>query len=201
MITMAKKPNTNKPKVTYTTSGGVVLRFGKIPTYQADEVRRSVKMPEQPTFTIMTALGIEEVHKMTRDNYENPKDAAETATNLYKLEEYEAALLDAQERQRNNIMNLFLAKGVDVDDVPPLDSEWAEEQAFLGITVPKGKLARKVLWLKTDVLVDDDDIVNVLDRIMDMTGMSKERVAEAKASFRRAVEEAENAGDSGEGDS
>lgn len=163
------KVENNDPKAPYTTEKGVTLRLLKIST---DVIRRAwtaIPIPQPPQVWI-------EDH----GRYEpNPADPG-----------YNSELSLYNNKVTGCIHQIIMMRAVEIippvpSEIPPPESdEWTEglDDFF---EMPKGRLARKAMWL-LDYILDDTERDLVINRIMRTSGMvvQEAQVAEVTESFR-----------------
>lgn len=162
-------------------SSGVQLKLKKSPPFVVSQAVSNIQRPKIPIWH-NPEKGREE---------ENPADP-----------EYEAEMLAYQGAAGTAIMNSLLLFGVDITHVPEElpqieDDEWVEALLYLGLEAPKTDQIRRLLWLKTVALTEDEDIQAVSTALFAIQGIGEEDVAKAIESFRGGDERgADNGGSS-----
>jgi hypothetical protein len=111
---------------------------------------------------------------------------ADSARNLSLWTAHQNALAQARTETWEQAISIYLSLGLRFD-MPAEDSdeylEWAEEMEFLGETVPDTRLGVKALYLTTCVL-EDDELAQVLPKIMAVSQGDMVTEAEKEAYFR-----------------
>ena len=164
-------------------SSGVQLHLKKSPPFVVAQAVSNIHRPEIPMWT----------NEDKQREEPNPTDPA-----------YEKALLEYHGATGTAIMNALLLFGVDIEEVPDKlpavgSDDWLEALTYLGIEKPKTEQIRKLLWLKTVALTEDDDIQAVSTALFAIQGIGEEEVSKAIEAFRSGGERgADNAGSSSE---
>lgn len=177
--------------VNYTTTVGKTIRLKGLPSMLIEKIQGSVKMPDPPTYAATTAGGDVENHFHNETTLDVEGDPEQTAKNHKAWEEYIAERDRINAELSERMMKLMLIKGTEVE--MPNDDEWIEEQVFVGADIskiPEDRLGRKYYYIVTEVIGSPDDLNNIMNTIMKISGVGEEAVLAAEASFRRAVEEA-----------
>lgn len=164
----------------FTTSMGYKIEINPIPPFLMDKATQGVVYPEKPMYEVETAGGEIEYHPHDETTLANDADRA-------IWDAYQSALTAAQEQENEGMMRIMLLKGIGVEMQGEAFEDWLEEQEFLGIEVPKGKSARKVHYIESEILGNNDDIAEIMTRIVAASGVSQEVVDSAKESFRAAA--------------
>lgn len=155
------------PRGPYKTGKGVVLKYNKIST---DVVRRAwtaIPVPKPP-----------EVWIEDHGRYEpNPADPG-----------YNNELSVYSNKVSACIHQIIMMRAIDVFSVPETIPTADSDEWFEGLEdyfeIPKGRLARKAMWL-LDYILDDLERDEIIQDIMKLSGMvPEEKVEEAQESFR-----------------
>ncbi len=164
-------------------SSGIQLHLKKSPPFVLAQAVSGINRPEVPKW----------LNPDKHREEENPTVPA-----------YEQALLAYSSATGSAIMNALLLFGVDIVEVPKNlpaieDDDWIEALTYLGIEPPKTDQIRRLLWLKTIALTEDDDIQVISTALFAIQGIGEEEVTKAIESFRSGGERgADNAGSSSE---
>ncbi len=178
--------NGNESVEKFTTSTGIELRIHGVPQLLLEKVRSSVKMPDIPTYVIVTAAGDEEVHPLDETTLETDED--KKAWNEYLLEKAsQEALL------RERMVRVILMRGTEVK--LPEDESWKDLQKFIGVDVPEDPLELKYHYIQTEAIGGAQDLALIMEKVMERTGIPEEALAEAKASFRNLMEKENSSGE------
>lgn len=166
----------------YTTERGIEIGITPIPLL-LEQVRDAHQHPDPPTYTETTASGAERQVPMVAEDMDaakehNPDWYAEHAE-VWEAYEVEREKSDAALNVK--LLDTIALKAVKVD--MPQDETWAEEQEFLGLTVPTSPLARRVHYVKTEVIGGTRDVVRIM-ALAAGAQVSEEVLARAESSFR-----------------
>lgn len=186
---LAAKKNGHVPeRIKFTASSGIEVTLKPVPQLLVDSARNSVEYPELPYYEIEIGDDVEK-HELTEDTLKDedltPEERAEFEATL---QEYYLTYAKADEQLRDNMMNVMFLRGVEVE--LPEDDSWAEEQLLFGVKVPESPAARRLHYVKTEVIMNAEDMISMFDGIMRVSGMPEEYLREAQDSFRSAMEEA-----------
>jgi hypothetical protein len=96
-------------------------------------------------------------------------------------EAYQAEVEKSDAALNEKLLNAVALKGVHFE--MPTDDDWLEEQAFLGVDVPSGKLERKAHYFRTEVIGGTRDVVRIM-ALAAGAEVSEEVLARAESSFR-----------------
>jgi len=178
----------NSANESYTLHGLSPLLPEKIQGAIKAEFERAGKtLPVVPTYEVETASGEKELHQHDATTLIVPGKEAETAENQRVWAEYVQAQAEVTEEYNNRIMKaVFMA----VEAKPT--QTWREEMKFLGIeTPPENSQAEKYAFIETHVIQSPEDLSKLMTSVFRMAGIiSEAAVAEADATFQRAVEAA-----------
>lgn len=172
---------------TYTTRATKIkLRLSPVSPLLIGKVQESLQEPPVPRYKVETAVpGVVEWHDHDESTIAED-DTPEEEKQAWR--EYKARLREIQSLRNQRFIDLFMGKGIDFD--LPDNDDWIEAQEMLGITVPpvEKRVARKIHYLQTEVLTTQDDISEVMTRIMAMTGVGNAALDEARGLFRRSLQ-------------
>jgi len=164
----------------HTTRNGYKLKIKSIPPHLMDKASKSIEWPEIPMYETETAGGEIEYHPHDETTLETPEDKKAWA-------DYQTALEKAQDDENERMMKVILLKGIDIELKGKKFEDWKEEQEYLGIELPTSKPALKVHYIETEILGDNEDIIEIMSKVIEASGVSPEVVQDAKESFRLAV--------------
>lgn len=185
-------PNSNGTPKTFTTSTGIEVRILGLSQLLLDKTRTSVKFPDPPTYELETVAGKKEVHAHNETTLETDEDKKAWA-------DYQTALAEADRLQKDRLLKLILMKGIEVDmpEEEGADDDWLAVQAFIGLEVPEDTLGKRYDYITTEVISNPEDLAEIMQLVMEKSGVPKEALAEARASFRSAMEQLNSAPESG----
>ena len=151
-----------------TLSSGVVLRAKRVPILILSEVLKTFKRPEVP-IVFIEDLGREEP---------NPADP-----------EYINAVEDWNNERNLAMVDLFFVAGTEIVEIPRNvtkveDDSWTETLEAIGITPPKNKKLRYLLWLKNVAAIENADVEKIMEAVGRESGASEHDVTEALNEFR-----------------
>ncbi len=165
---------------TFKTSRGIEIECLPIPTL-VEKLQARHPMPEPPTYTVDTITGVQEVHP-----YDEATVAAlgtEEATAAWA--EYQQKLKAATSAYNQALMRLVMLRGIKFE--LPATDEWIQEQKWIGLAVPDDPRERKLHWLETEALATLEDYTELLNGVMEASGIPQEVLDQAEATFRREV--------------
>ena len=166
----AEKKVLGSPEQELTLSNGARVRVTPIPSMI---LQLLASQHPEPTVPIVEATVGGKIQKVP-----NPDAPA-----------YRRALEQHQLEMGDATFKLMLLKGVEILEYPPdvpkyeEDTTWVEELNFLGIAVPEEPLARKILWLRYQVLGRSQDFKAVQDTCWELGGIFEKEIAAAEARF------------------
>lgn len=170
----------------YTTIGtGITIRLNPVSPILIGKMNDALQQPPVPRYKVETVAGITEWHdhdESTIAEDDTPEEEKQAWV------EYKKKIRELDQLRAQRFMDLFMSKGIDFE--MPDGDEWAETQELLGVTIPppEKRLARKIHYLQTEVLTTQDDITEVMQRVMAMTGVGNKALSEARSLFRRSVQ-------------
>lgn len=162
----------------FKSSSGKEIKVLGVSQTLIDGVLASVKFPEKPKYKAVTAGGGEEWYEHDLTTLETPEDKAAWA-------KYEEDTKTANAELYKRMFNMFVLKGTAFEI--PNESDWVEEQQFLGIALPTNKFELKVHYLQSEILHTQGDYSDLTIAIMAESGAKEEVVASAQAAFRDQV--------------
>lgn len=168
---------------TYTASGGIKLKLLPVAPALLQKLEATVEMPSRPYYEAETAFG-------TIEKYYHDPTTLETEDELHAWKVYVVGKRVAEEELTQKANKAVLSKGVVIPEevIEKQFPIWEEEQKWLGIDVPSHPLDRKYHFLTTEIIKSPNDIVNVLERIMRLIGMTEEDLQAAEDQFRDSME-------------
>lgn len=96
---------------------------------------------------------------------------------------YQKKLREQTVHSSNKVLELFLIKGVILDE-KELQGSWREIQEFFGLDIPTNPISLQLHYLKTELLQSTEDIYGVMQAIMESSGVDPVILEAAKRSFR-----------------
>lgn len=175
---MSKKNTEN----TYTTRSGVTLHLKPISPLLIQKVNAAIPDPVPPVYKTQGIDG-EITFFHDAESIKDPETTREEklAWRNYLKEQEQVAI-----QRRDKLMEVVFARGVEFE--MPDDDSWVAEQEMLGIEVPQNPISRKVHYLTTEVLVSQQEIQDVMNRVMRLiTGATEEEMQAVRETFRPEV--------------
>jgi hypothetical protein len=131
-----------------------------------EEVRlraqQSVEVPPIPTYEVELPDG----SMMT---YEHDAESITTDAEKAAWAKYQAALTRQSQVAATKVMELFLAKGAQIE----VAGDWQILQEYFGIKLPENPIALKIHYLRTELLTTTDDINGLMGAIMEASGIDR----------------------------
>ncbi len=162
---------------TFTTTAGHVISVQAVPPMLIEEVRlraqATVEVPPKPTYEVELPDG----SPMT---YEHDEQSITTDEEKAAWAKYQAALTRREQVSATKVMELFMAKGTIIEP----DGDWGELQEYFGIELPTNPIARKIHYLRTELLTTVDDINGLMGAVMEASGIDRTVLEAARNSFR-----------------
>lgn len=174
----------------YTTTTGRTIMLSGMPPLAVQRIANSVDFPSVPTYTVELASGDTETHDHDETTLDTPEDHA--AWEKY-IEEQDAA----DDKQTEMLLKAILVKGVEVKISDEELEEWLEELEVIGLELPKNKKDQQLAYLETEIIATTYDAQQIMEIVMELTGVSEEDIEDARDSFRDTMESAEET-DNGE---
>lgn len=172
---------------TFTNSRGREIVIIGLSPFLIDKIRASGDIPEPPTYIIETVAGDEEIHTHDETTLEIEGDPEQTKVNQEAWQKYLDDSEVAQSGVNEKFLRLLLLRGIDLDLEEYEQGDWIAEQEAFGIDVPENPIDRKVHYVQTEILSSFDDVINLLMRVMSLSGLDQEAMAVAEESFRSAI--------------
>lgn len=188
----------------FTSSRGITVKINGLSPFliQAlgpdlrEEYAEAGSPVDPPTYEIELPGGEKETRDHDATTLKTDEDRAAWAAYQELAAEFTAEL---QERT----MRLLFIRGV---QAPPLvdSDEWIEEQKFFGARIPEGKFERRYHWIKTELVSSADETIDLMDRILALSGVGEGALRAAREAFRDSMEKPNgsqtgNAADRGRG--
>lgn len=142
-----------------------------------NKVMTSVQVPRRPTYETRTISGKTQLLPM--DEKASKETPGGEVLWTYYLEETESALSE----QNNRVVNAILVMGTEFD-VP--STGWQDIQIAMGISIPTDKNLLRAHYLLT-MIVDPAELNEIISKIMRLTGVSEEVIAQAEGTFQRSI--------------
>lgn len=135
-----------------------------------------------PTYTVTCGGGPvastwEEIHE-----YDESSISQAGAEDLVAWQEYQEWKQGLERARWERSIALYLTRGVLAE--PPTDNGWIEEQQEDGLTIPSDPRQRKVHWIKTELLTDNDELYALINAIQGQAA-EVERAAQLAADMFR----------------
>lgn len=171
----------------YETSSGVVVTLKAMPPLLVTRMASEVGFPDKPTYEITTAAGDVEIH-------EHEVDEAKGITTLESDEDkkawddYVKETEEAENRLTMMTLKAVLLEGVLIEPDDEQITRWASKQKIIGLTVPEDSEERLMMFKETEVVGNKEDMEFILNKVMELTGVSEEQLEKARASFQDQVE-------------
>lgn len=166
----------------YTTERGIEIGITPIPLL-LEQVRDAHQHPPAPTYQETTASGATRDVEMVAEDMEAAKQHNPDwyAQHAEVWEAYQAERETSDAKLNEKLLNTIALKAVKVD--MPDDDTWAEEQEYLGLEVPDSPLARRIHYVRTEVIGGTKDIIRIM-ALASGAEVSEEVLARAEGSFR-----------------
>ena len=180
---------------TFVNAAGETYQIRGLSPLLPEKIRKAVldefvaggwSIPEVPTYTVKTVSGEEEIHQHDETTLVVEGDPDATKKNQADWQEYKRTTAQIDGEYSAKLMRAVF-NGV---QCTPSD-EWRSEMRLLGIVVPADPAAEKYLYVETRVVQSPVDISRLMTSVFRLAGIiNEEAVAEAEATFQRALEEA-----------
>lgn len=175
----AQQSERHLKKKAFITSSGHRITLSGINNMLLQRVGMTVEFPEVPKYSVETAYGDVEWHDHNETTLETDEDKE-------AWEQYQQEHLKAQYQQVENVTKLLLTRGV-IADVPD-EAKWRQEQEFFGIELPSDPMELRMHYITTEVIGSEEELVEMLDVIMELSNIPREVLDAAQESFRSGVE-------------
>jgi hypothetical protein len=165
----------------FTNSIGITVTLKGVPPLLVPRIQKSIKFPEKPTYTVKLVTGDEQTFEHDEKSLTTPEDKA-------AWEKYiEDQKTDEQELSQKT-MNAILVEGVSLDETKLDLVRWKKRQEMIGVPVSDDVEEMLQHYKETEVVKNNADMRHIMERVMAITGVSKESIEAAKASFPGDVE-------------
>jgi len=169
----------NKREREFVTSGGITFLLHGLPPLLIPELTGSIQYPVKPTYSVTTASGDTEIYEHDEKSLSTDEDKA--AWNKYTKD---LAKADAELTQM--ILKTTLIYGVKIIDREPM-KQWEERRALIGMLPAKSDEERDLAY-KQICIGCQDDIAQILEIAMELTGVTAEAIEAAKSTFQGSLE-------------
>lgn len=156
---------------------GLRIKLVPVQPMLLNKVMGSVEVPRRPTYETRSISG--KVQNLPMDEKASKETPGGEVLWIYYIEETERALTE----QNNRVITAILVMGTEFD-VP--ESGWQGKQIALGITIPTDPDLLRAHYLLTNI-TDPAELNEIVAKIMRLTGVSEEVIAQAEGSFQRSV--------------
>lgn len=172
----------------FTTAAGATIELRGLSPWMLDAIAPSLEQdwqdlgrekPSPPTYVVTTVGGSEQVHPHDETTLESDEDRAEWAA-------YQRARAEWEKELRERMTRVVLAEGVLAG---PADDDWIANQKFLGLRVPDDPRARRLHWIRTQLIQGPEDAQGIVAAVLALSGLSEEKLRAAERSFRDPVAE------------
>jgi hypothetical protein len=152
-----------------------------IPPLMIPRVSNSIKFPDKPTYTVTLATGEKQV-------FEHDEKSLTTEEDKEAWKKYLDDQKEAETELSQKMLKVILQEGVIVEDDDSRIARWKKRQAIIGLPVSED-IDQLLLDFKQDEVVKNaQDINDLMDQVMSLTGVKKEDLAAARQSFQDTLE-------------
>ena len=167
----------------YTSGRGKKVRFTPMPPMLLARIEQQVNAEfgdnVPPTYTL-DAIGGKEIHDHTEATLDTDEDRLAWAT------------YQARDGQRQERASSLILRALQIECLEPIideDDDWIDRMEFMGLPVPDGKYDRQLMWVESQFIGGEDDIMACMQIPMQLAGVSQEDMAAAETMFRDTVQE------------
>lgn len=179
----------------FTTAAGVEIPLNAIPPMQGQMVEQAARKkaaelygePIKPTHIIETDDGGEEIHEHDEETIKSNPEAKRA------WDAWQTCLAKTSEYVNARLLDFVMLTGTDA--LLPEDESWVETQQYLDIDVPEQSTARRAHYIKTELLRTVSDINGIQSAIAAISGINREALAAARATFSRNAQDGRDVGD------
>jgi hypothetical protein len=164
----------------FTNSAGVVFKICGLPPLAIPQLQDGLVVPEKPKYTITTATGDKETYDHDETTLQTDEDKLAWAKYIEEVKAMQAELT-------NRMLTCILIEGVIVEDDIDL-TRWESKQRLMGMKIPDDIEAKLLQYKRSAVIRSADDMKNLMDAVMALTGVSQEAIEKAKKSFQDKVQ-------------
>lgn len=165
----------------FVTAAGVELKVKAINRFKVDAIFGRLNKVRPPTYEVEIAGGGKEVLEHTEQTIQTDEERAAWDTYIKELARVQAEVNHA-------FVNLIMLDGIDFE----IPAGWEDQQKFLGIEVPANPFERKVHYIFTELMTDDQDFPNLCTAILQLGRTNMEAAADVAKGFRAGMEELAN---------
>ena len=179
---MAKNDAKNDPKRTknteeYITTKGLHVRLSAMPSFLASRLRKSVPVPDKPTYEVKTVAG--EVESFFHDETTLLTEEDKKAWDAYKND-----VSSSESQLTLKFLKAVLAESVEIiGEYETLFLEWVQMQEYMEISLPSSRDIQVMMFKEDYVYASSDDLEYIVNKVMFLTGLSSEDIAEKQDSF------------------
>lgn len=181
---LSKIMSVTKPKDesrVYINSRGISMEILPLPPYLIQMASTSVTKPNPPTYTVKLEGGGEETHIHDEESIAQSSDEEKLAWEKYKQE-----LREVEIKSTELLINVILVEAVKVE-IPNRDA-WIKRQKLMGFPIPEDEEELMLMFKKTQVLGNEQDITEITRRAISLGGITEEELETVKNSFQDKVE-------------
>ncbi len=164
----------------FTNSAGVTFRICGLPPLAIPSLQDGLVMPEKPKYVITTVSGDKETYDHDETTLQTDEDKLAWAKYLEQEKSFQAELT-------NRMLACVLIEGVIIDDTIDL-TRWESKQRLMGMKVPDDIEAKLLQYKRSVVIRSADDMKNLMNAVMALTGVSQEAIEKAKKSFQDKIQ-------------
>lgn len=126
-------------------------------------------------------------------------ESVQTEEERKALADYEAAMRNRTGYCNQKMMQFYLLTGTIVE--LPDNDKWIKRQKFFGIEIPEDENELLYHYITTELLQDARDLVSLVERIMEESGIDQDTMKAARSSFRGVLGEEEDTPGRADGES
>lgn len=117
--------------------------------------------------------------------FEHDDRSVETDQDRAALQAYKDAMQKRTAYINEKMMQFYLITGTDI--TLPEDRAWEKRQEFFGIEIPSDANEKMYHYITTELLMNASDLMALVDKIMQASGIDEDTLAAARETFRRIV--------------
>jgi hypothetical protein len=155
-----------------------------------DSFKEERPEPQPPTYT--AEIGGDGENKEV-EHLPHDETTLETEEEWVAWRKYKAEKAEWDGILNTRVMRAMVVRGASFPGMA--DDGWASEHRFMGLTVPDDPAEKKYYYYQTEFVGHPSDMINLMGRVMRLSGMNEEAAQVAENLFRRAA--ARSIGDAG----
>lgn len=170
----------------YENKRGDTIGIAPISPYTLDDIRKSVVIPDQPTYEINTELVEHEVHLMDETTLEVPGDEVETLRRKQVWADYQSKKFIAEQVLSNKLLEAIILDSVHLNENEP-NEQWIARKKRFVLDVPTDPDDLKIYYVLRAIVRTPTEVNDLLQAVLRISEIDERVLQQAEDAFQRAL--------------